>query len=153
MVQHSGLSSSYSSSARTISFFTEPGNMVTRDWLAGLTCCFSLHDGCSHENHKTSSPMFVVLREGVQLDEALTTKNKQTLRKNASPHHVPDEILAVKEIPLTLSGKKTEVPVKKLLMGVPVEKAVSMDALRNPQAIASFITFAQKVRASREASQ
>lgn len=97
--------------------------------------------------------MFVVLREGVQLDEALTAKIKQTLRKNASPHHVPDEILAVKEIPLTLSGKKTEVPVKKLLMGVPVEKAVSMDALRNPQAIASFITFAQKVRASREASQ
>ena len=66
--------------------------------------------------------MFVVLREGVQLDEALTAKIKQTLRKNASPHHVPDEILAVKEIPLTLSGKKTEVPVKKLLMGVPVEK-------------------------------
>jgi acetoacetyl-CoA synthetase len=76
--------------------------------------------------------MFVVLREGVQLDEALTAKIKHALRTNASPHHVPDEILAVKEIPLTLSGKKTEVPVKKLLMGVPVEKAVSMDALRNP---------------------
>jgi acetoacetyl-CoA synthetase len=87
------------------------------------------------------------------LDEALTAKIKQALRKNASPHHVPDEIIAVKEIPLTLTGKKTEVPVKKLLMGVPVEKAVSMDALSNPEAIAYFITFAQKGRASREASQ
>jgi acetoacetyl-CoA synthetase len=60
---------------------------------------------------------------------------------------------SLKEIPLTLTGKKTEVPVKKLLMEVPVEKAVSMDALSNPEAIAYFITFAQKVRAEREASQ
>ena len=98
-------------------------------------------------------PLFVVLRAGVQLDDALKSRIKQTLRKQVSPHHVPDEIIAIQEVPMTLSGKKTEVPVKKLFMGVPVEKAVSMDALSNPQAIAYFITFAQKVRTSREASE
>ncbi len=113
----------------------------------------SLVVGVEQPNGGYYMPLFVVLREGVQLDEALTAKIKQALRKNASPHHVPDEIIAVKEIPLTLTGKKTEVPVKKLLMGVPVEKAVSRDALSNPEAIAYFITFAQKVRAEREASQ
>ena len=113
----------------------------------------SLVVGVEQPNGGYYMPLFVVLREGVQLDEALTGKIKQALRKNASPHHVPDEIIAVKEIPLTLTGKKTEVPVKKLLMGVPVEKAVSRDALSNPEAIAYFITFAQKGRASREASQ
>ncbi len=98
-------------------------------------------------------PLFVMLREGVQLDDALKARIKQALRKNVSPHHVPDEIMAVSEIPLTLSGKKTEVPVKKLFMGVPVEKAVSMDALSNPQAMEFFIEFAEKMRASREASK
>ncbi len=98
-------------------------------------------------------PLFVVLREGVPLDDVLKAKIKNALRKNVSAHHVPDEIIAIQEVPLTLSGKKTEVPVKKLFMGVSVEKAVSMDALRNPQAIEYFIAFAQKVSASREASK
>jgi len=93
-------------------------------------------------------PLFVVLREGVPLDDVLKAKIK-----NVSAHHVPDEIITIQEVPLTLSGKKTEVPVKKLFMGVSVEKAVSMDALRNPQAIEYFIAFAQKVSASREASK
>jgi len=93
-------------------------------------------------------PLFVVLREGVPLDDVLKAKIK-----NVSAHHVSDEIIAIQEVPLTLSGKKTEVPVKKLFMGVSVEKAVSMDALRNPQAIEYFIAFAQKVSASREASK
>ncbi len=67
------------------------------------------------------------------MDDALQAKIKGALRKNVSPHHVPDEIIAIQEVPRTLSGKKTEVPVKKLLMGVSVEKAVSRDALSNPQ--------------------
>ncbi len=96
-------------------------------------------------------PLFVVLREGVQLDDALKARIKQTLRKNASPHHVPDEILAIQEVPVTLTGKKTEVPVKKLFMGVPVEQAVSMDALKNPQAMQYFIAFARQRKVSSEA--
>ncbi|MBV8696219.1 MAG: acetoacetate--CoA ligase [Ktedonobacteraceae bacterium] len=90
-------------------------------------------------------PLFVVLKEGVVLDDALKEQIKAALRKSISPHHVPDEIHAVAAIPRTLSGKKLEVPVKKLLLGLPVEKAVSVDALPNPQAIRYFIDFAMKL--------
>ncbi len=89
-------------------------------------------------------PLFVVIRAGVQLDDALIARIKQALRANASPHHVPDEIIAIEAVPLTLTGKKTEVPVKKLFMGVPAEQAMSMDALSNPQAMQFFIAFAQQ---------
>jgi len=98
-------------------------------------------------------PLFVVLREGVALDDALKAKIKQQLRTNVSPHHVPDEIFAIEEVPRTLSGKKLEVPVKKLLMGMPIEKAISMDTLNNPQAIEYFIEFAQKMRTFGKASK
>jgi acetoacetyl-CoA synthetase len=90
-------------------------------------------------------PLFVVLRDGVVLDDALQAKIKREIRANVSPHHVPDEILVVEEVPRTLSGKKLEVPIKKLFMGVPVEKAVSIDAMSNPQAIQHFVTVAQRV--------
>lgn len=88
-------------------------------------------------------PLFVVLREGVALDEALVAKIKAQLRSHISPHHVPDEVLVISEVPRTLSGKKLEVPIKKLLMGIAVEKAVSMDALSNPHAIAYFVEHAR----------
>lgn len=110
----------------------------------------SLVVGVEQPNGGYYMPLFVVLREGVQLDDALIARIKQTLRANASPHHVPDEIIAIQEVPLTLTGKKMEVPVKKLFMGVPVEQAVSMDALTNPQAMQFFIAFAQERHASRE---
>ncbi len=93
-------------------------------------------------------PLFVVLQNGVELDDALKTKIKDNIRKNLSPHHVPDEILAIKEVPRTLNGKKTEVPVKKLFLGIPVEKAVSRDALANPQAIQFFLDYANQARAA-----
>jgi acetoacetyl-CoA synthetase len=95
-------------------------------------------------------PLFVVLRDGVVLDDALKAKIKQSLRSSISPHHVPDEILAVKEVPRTLSGKKLEVPIKKLLLGMPIEKAVSMDALSNPNALRPFEEVAQQVEALRQ---
>ena len=88
-------------------------------------------------------PLFVVLRDGVPLDDALKTRIKQALRRNISPHHVPDEILAIAEAPYTLSGKKMEVPVKKLLMGLPIEKAVSRDAMKNPHMLDYFVEFAR----------
>jgi acetoacetyl-CoA synthetase len=95
-------------------------------------------------------PLFVVLREGVTLDDTLKATIKQKLRTTISPHHVPDEILAIPSVPRTLSGKKLEVPVKKLFMGVPVEKAASADAMSNPQSIDYFIEYANKVVALRE---
>jgi acetoacetyl-CoA synthetase len=89
-------------------------------------------------------PLFVVLKEGVELTDALKTKIKQNLRSHISPHHVPDDIIAIPEVPRTLSGKKLEVPVKKLFMGVPLEKAISMDALSNPQSMQFFVDLAAR---------
>ncbi|HEY7127655.1 MAG TPA: acetoacetate--CoA ligase [Ktedonobacterales bacterium] len=95
-------------------------------------------------------PLFVVLREGAALDDDLKTRIKQKLRTSVSPHHVPDEILEIPEVPRTLSGKKLEVPIKKLLMGVAVEKAASRDSLSNPQALSYFVEFAERFRAGQK---
>jgi len=104
----------------------------------------SLIVGIEQPGGKYYLPLFVVLREGLALDEDLKARLKNALRKNISPHHVPDEILAIPEVPRTLSGKKLEVPVKKLFMGIPVEKAISVDAMSNPQSIQYFIAFARE---------
>ncbi len=97
-------------------------------------------------------PLFVVLRENVTLSEELKKRLKDSLRKSISPHHVPDEILAIPEVPRTLSGKKLEVPVKKLLMGIPLEKAISVDAMSNPSVMHYFVEIADKVQGLRDDS-
>lgn len=91
-------------------------------------------------------PLFVVPKEDVELDEALKTKIREKIRSNLTPHHVPDEVIAIAEVPRTLNGKKLEVPVKKLFMGAPLEKAISVDSMSNPQAMQYFIEFARKLR-------
>ncbi|MEO7020943.1 MAG: acetoacetate--CoA ligase [Ktedonobacteraceae bacterium] len=88
-------------------------------------------------------PLFVVLREGVELDDALKNKLRTQLRTNLTPHHVPDEIIVIVEVPRTLSGKKLEVPIKKLFLGTPLEKAISVGALGNPQSMQFFVEFAK----------
>ena len=95
-------------------------------------------------------PLFVVLKAGAVLDEEFKTRMKTALRTRISPHHVPDDILVIPEVPRTLSGKKMEVPIKKLFLGLPVEKAVSIDAMSNPQALTYFIALAQMVRSQEE---
>lgn len=87
-------------------------------------------------------PLFVVLRDGNTLDEGLHRRIRQALREQYSPRHVPDEIFAAPAIPYTISGKKMEAPIKKLLMGTPWEQAASQDAMRNPEALAFFREFA-----------
>ncbi len=109
----------------------------------------SLIIGVELPGGKYYMPLFVVLREGVQLDDKLIASIKDQLRRNVSPHHVPDEILVIQDVPRTLSGKKLEVPVKKLLLGFPIEKAISMDAMGNPDSIKYFIEFASKAEALR----
>ena len=89
-------------------------------------------------------PLFVVLQEGAVLDNALKEKIKDKIRQNISPRHVPDEIFAVDEIPMTLSGKKMEVPVRKILLGQPVEKAANPGAMRNPESIRFFVDLAKQ---------
>ncbi|MFO7277576.1 MAG: acetoacetate--CoA ligase [Pseudomonadota bacterium] len=86
-------------------------------------------------------PLFVKLKEGFTLDEALDQKIRQTLRKEYSPRHAPDKIYAVPGIPYTLTGKKMEVPVRRILMGFPPEKVANRDATANPQALDWFIEY------------
>lgn len=88
-------------------------------------------------------PLFVVLRPGVALDDALKAKISGAIRTALSPRFVPDEILQVPEIPRTLSGKKQELPIKKLLLGQPLEKVVNRDAMANPQCLEWYVGFAQ----------
>jgi acetoacetyl-CoA synthetase len=83
--------------------------------------------------------LFVVLREGVTLDDDLTRRMAAQIRTVCSPRHVPDEVHQIAEVPRTLSGKVLEVPVKKILMGVPVEQAASKESLANPAALDYFV--------------
>lgn len=82
--------------------------------------------------------LFVVLANGASLHQALDSQIRSALRTTCSPRHVPDDIVAVEAIPYTLSGKKMEVPVRRLLEGVPVQKAASKDSMRDPAALAPF---------------
>lgn len=95
----------------------------------------SLVVGVERQHGGYYMPLFVVLQEGVQLDNTLETSIRQRIRENVSPNHVPDEIIAAPAVPRTLNGKKLEVPVKKLLLGVPVEKAVNVFAYSSPFAV------------------
>lgn len=88
-------------------------------------------------------PLFVQMARGVALDEAKRGEIVRRLRSERSPRHVPDEIVEALEIPVTLTGKKMEVPVRKLMLGVPVDKAASRDAVRNPAALDWFADFAR----------
>ncbi|MGZ5311985.1 MAG: acetoacetate--CoA ligase [Solirubrobacterales bacterium] len=90
-------------------------------------------------------PLFVVLREGAELDEGLTKEIKRRIREACSPRHVPNEVYAVKEIPRTLSGKVLEVPVKRILMGEAPERAASRDSLANPEALDWFVGLAREI--------
>lgn len=90
-------------------------------------------------------PLFVVLRPGVTLDERLKATIKEKIRKEVSPRHVPDEIYAVEQIPRTLNGKKMEVPIRRILLGHPIEKAVNRDSMSNPEALAFFIQLAKEL--------
>ncbi len=88
-------------------------------------------------------PLFVKLKPGFALDAALRERINAQLRAEGSPRHVPDNLYAVEKIPCTLTGKKMEVPVRKILMGWPVDKAASRDAMADPAALDYFIAFAQ----------
>jgi acetoacetyl-CoA synthetase len=82
--------------------------------------------------------LFVVLREGAELDDALKAAIARELRTTLSPRHIPDAIHQVAAVPRTLSGKKLEVPVKRILNGVPMENAAAKGALVNPESLHAF---------------
>ncbi len=94
-------------------------------------------------------PLFIVLREGAVLDDALKDRIRQRIRQEISPRHVPNDIFAIEEVPRTLSGKKMEVPVRKILMGFPLEQAANLDAMRNPESIQPFVDLARALQKQR----
>ncbi len=91
-------------------------------------------------------PLFVKLGAGRRLDAALEEKIRDRLRREYTPRHVPDRIVQVPEIPATLTGKKMEVPIRKILLGVPVEEAANRHAMANPHALDDFVTYAHSQR-------
>ena len=83
--------------------------------------------------------LFVQLAQGQELTDDLAARIKSALRQQLSPRHVPDELHVVPGVPRTLSGKKLEVPVRKILLGTPVERAADPSALANPDVLVSYI--------------
>jgi acetoacetyl-CoA synthetase len=88
--------------------------------------------------------MFVVLREPLALDDALVARIKQGLKTALSARHVPNEVIQVPAVPRTLSGKKMELPVKKLLLGHPAEQVLKRDAMANAASVDWFVEFARR---------
>ncbi len=89
-------------------------------------------------------PLFVVLREGLVLDAALNARIRQAIREGLSPRHVPSDIHQVAAVPRTLSGKKMELPVKKLLLGAAPEKVLNRDAMANAECVDWYVAFAAR---------
>jgi acetoacetyl-CoA synthetase len=94
--------------------------------------------------------LFVVLRQGLTLDAALIERIKSDIRNGLSSRHLPNSIQQVDEVPRTLSGKKMEVPIKKLLLGQPLEKVANTDAMANPASLGWFARFAPEFVAGRQ---
>ncbi|HYP56635.1 MAG TPA: acetoacetate--CoA ligase, partial [Solirubrobacterales bacterium] len=93
-------------------------------------------------------PLFVVLREGVELGDELRREIASRVRSQCSPRHVPDEVFQIAAVPRTLSGKALEVPVKRILMGTAAEQAASRESLANPEALDWFVEFAAELENS-----
>lgn len=89
-------------------------------------------------------PLFVVLREGLTLEPALEERLREAIKTALSARHVPNDIFQVSAIPRTLSGKKMELPVKKLLMGTPPERVFKFDTMVNPDCVPWFVEFAKR---------
>ncbi len=92
--------------------------------------------------------LFVVLRDGVVLDDDLTRRIARRVREDCSPRHVPDAVHAIAAVPKTLSGKTLEVPLKRILTGEPADRVVSRDSLGNPEALDAFAELAEGLRAA-----
>jgi acetoacetyl-CoA synthetase len=95
------------------------------------------------EGEENWMPLFVVMKNGAELDEATIKAIRKRIRDDCSPRHVPNDVIAIPAIPRTLSGKVLEVPVKRVLMGDPPEKAASRESLANPEAFDWFVDYAE----------
>ena len=93
-------------------------------------------------------PLFVVLRDGAALDEAMKKRINGAIEAGLSRRFLPNEIIAAPQIPRTLSGKKQELPIKKLLLGHPLEKVINKDAMANPECLHWYLEFASRFSSS-----
>ncbi|GAA0700354.1 hypothetical protein GCM10010193_63870 [Kitasatospora atroaurantiaca] len=96
-------------------------------------------------------PLFVVPAPGVALDDSLRDRIRQAIRTGVSPRHVPDDILQVPAIPHTRTGKKLEVPVKRLLQGAPAEQVVNPAAVDSPALLDHYARLGADRRSRRNA--
>jgi acetoacetyl-CoA synthetase len=91
-------------------------------------------------------PLFVKLAGGCELDERIRGEIRGRLRKEYTPRHVPDKIIQVPDIPTTLTGKKMEVPVRKILRGTPADAAANRNAMANPASLDVFVDYVRTQR-------
>ena len=101
--------------------------------------------GLEFHGRESFMPLFLVLKEGVVLNEELKTRIANRLCQEVSPRHVSNEMLTIDEVPYTLSGKKMEVPIRKILLGMEVDRAANLGAMRNPEAIDFFLEYASQL--------
>ncbi|WP_343037159.1 AMP-binding enzyme [Janibacter alkaliphilus] len=94
--------------------------------------------GAEQEDGSYWMPLFVVLADDRELDEELTTRLRTAIREKASPRHVPDEIVQVRGVPHTKTGKKLEVPVKRILQGMDATKVANPETLDDPSLLGEF---------------
>ncbi|GAB2742759.1 acetoacetate--CoA ligase [Kitasatospora kifunensis] len=107
----------------------------------------SLVIGLEEENGGYWMPLFVVLAPGAELDDELRGRIRNVLREQLSPRHVPDEVIAVTGLPHTLTGKRIEVPVKRLLSGTPLDQAVNPGSVDNLEHLRFFERLGRERRA------
>ena len=90
-------------------------------------------------------PLFVKMKASFNLTDNIKEEICKTLKKEYTPRHVPDDIIEVPDIPYTISGKKMEAPIKKILLRMPFEKSINIDSMKNPESVNFFIEFATKI--------
>ncbi|MBI3859853.1 MAG: acetoacetate--CoA ligase [Thaumarchaeota archaeon] len=93
--------------------------------------------------------LFVVTRKGADLDQGLIDRIKSKIREDLSPRYVPDRVVAIPSVPRTLSGKKLEVPVKRVFMGEDPSKAFNRESLQNPDAVDFLVSLARQMRGAK----
>ena len=96
-------------------------------------------------------PLFVVLQHGAELTDDLVADIRRAIKENLSARHVPNDVFEIEEVPRTFSGKKLEIPIRKLLLGQPAAKVINPDTMANPKSVAWFVDFASRLKSESDA--
>lgn len=97
------------------------------------------------EGGKHYMPLFVKMKAGHKLNETIKTQINTLLKTEHSPRHVPDDIIEVPDIPYTISGKKMEAPIKKILLKMPFKNSINIDSMKNPESVTFFVELAKRI--------